>query len=379
MFAFFLIVLLVPLLVAGVAYIFLDGITLKELGVIGAACLFVAGASACIVSFSNTADTEVWNGAVTSKEQVYVSCSHSYSCHCKQVKHCSGSGKNRSCSYSEECDTCYRHTNDWDWDVHTTLGETISINRIDSRGSYEPPRFTAVKIGEPTSSTHTYTNYVKASPGTLFRHQGLSEKYGTTIPTYPQNVYDYYRLNRLVTVGMSLPDASDWNADLSRINAELGHAKQANMIVVLVHNKPDDWYYALEETWIGGKKNDTILVISVDDQMKPQWASVMAWSTNELFKVKLRDDIMDEPVIDRKAVITALETNVSKYFVRKHMKDFEYLNSQITPSTTEWIVTLIIMLIVSIGLTIYMQINDVFGEERYARRTRRYTFSGGPG
>lgn len=373
MFAFFLIVVLVPLVIAGGAYIFLDGITLKELAVIAGAVIFVAGVSAGVVSFSNTADTEVWNGAVADKKQVYVSCSHSYNCHCKQVKHCTGSGKNRSCTYSEECDTCYRHTNDWDWDVTTTLGETIEIARVDSRGSIEPPRFTAVKLGEPTSTKHSYTNYIKASPGTLFRHQGLSEKYATTIPAYPQDVYDYYRLNRLVLVGMSLPDSGAtplWNDDLSRINAELGHSKQANMIVVLVQNKPADWYYALEETWIGGKKNDTILVISVDNQMKPQWATVMAWSTNELFKIKLRDDIMDEPVIDRHAVITALETNVSKYFVRKHMKDFEYLNSQITPSTTEWVVTLILALLVSIGLTIYMQVNDVFGEEGYGRKFR---------
>jgi len=379
MFAFFLIVLLVPLAIGGIAFVFLDGVSLKEFGVIGAACLLVAAISAGIVSFSNTSDTEVWNGTVTGKEQVKVSCSHSYECHCKQVKNCTGTGKNRTCTYDKVCDTCYEHSNDWDWDVYTSLGETMSIERIDRRGSNEPPRFTSVVIGEPTSTTHSYTNYVKASPGSLFRHQGLSEKYATSIPTYPQNVYDYYRLDRLVTVGMSLPDAKDWNEDLSRINAELGHPKQVNVIVVLVQNKPDDWYYALEESWIGGKKNDAILIVSVDSQMKPQWASVMAWTTNETFKIKLRDDIMDEQIVDRQTIVRTLETNVAKYYARKPMKDFEYLSSQIVPSTTEWIVTLIATLLISVALTIYMQVNDVFGDECYSRRTRFNTFSGGPG
>ncbi len=371
MFAFFLIVLLVPLAVGGVAFIFLDSVTLKEFGVVAVACLLVSAAAAGIVSFSNTSDVEVWNGNVSDKAQVRVSCSHSYECRCKNVTRCTGSGKNRTCSTERKCDTCYEHSNDWDWDVHTTLGETITIQRVDRRGSEEPPRFTQVVIGEPTASTHGFTNYVKASPGTLFRHQGLSEKYAASLPAYPQNVYDYYRIDRLVTAGLSLPDASDWNADLSRINAELGRPKQVNIIVVIAMNKPNDWYYALEESWIGGKKNDAVLVVSVDEQFKPQWASVMAWTTNETFKVKLRDDVMDEQIIDRQTLVRTLETNVSKHYVRKPMKDFEYLSSQIVPSTVEWIVTLIVSLLVSIALTIYMHVNDVFGDEGRPFRSRQ--------
>lgn len=367
MLAFFLIVLLVPLALAGLAYAFLDGISLKEFGLVGAACLLVAGTSAGIVSCSNTHDVEVWNGVVTGKEQNRVSCSHSYPCNCRQV--CTGSGNNRSCS--TVCDTCYEHSWDYDWDVYTSNQETITIDRIDRQGVHEPPRFTAVRMGEPTSQAHSYKNYIKASPDTLFRHQGLKEKYAGQVPAYPQQIYDYYRLDRLVTVGVSVPDARAWNRELSRINADLGRPKQVNMIVVLARNKPHDWYYALEETWIGGKKNDAVLVVSVDDQMKPQWAEVMAWTSNELFKVKLRDDIMDEPTVDRDAVMTALANNVRTFYVRKPMKDFEYLSSLITPTSTQWLVTLIIALLVAGGLTFFCQTNDVFGDEGHGYMRRR--------
>lgn len=360
MFSFFLIVLLVPLALAGLAYVLLDGVTLKEFGLIVLAALVVAGSSAGIVSCANTHDVEVWNGVTTGKERNTVSCSHSYSCNCHQV--CSGSGKNRSCS--EHCDTCYEHSHDYDWDVYTTVG-TITIDRVDRQGVHEPGRFTSTKMGEPVSVTRSYDNYVKAAPGTLFRHQGLKEKYAGTVPEYPQAIYDYWHLDRLVTVGVNVDNPKAWNHELSRINSDLGKPKQVNMIVVLVKNKPDDWYYALEETWIGGKKNDAVLVVSVDDQMKPQWASVMAWTSNELFKVKLRDDIMDEQVINRDTLMTALATNVSKYYVRKPMKDFEYLSSSITPSTTQWVVTLLIALFVCGGLTVFFQVNDVFGDEGY--------------
>jgi hypothetical protein len=359
MLAFFLILLGVPLVIAAFAFVFLNGITWKELACIAGVQLVIAGSSAGICSCANKHDVEVWNGRVASKNSQHVSCSHSYPCNCHEV--CSGSGKNRSCS--THCDTCYEHSYDVDWEVHTTNGEEVDIDRVDRQGIYEPPRFRATVIGEPTSLTHSYENYVKDSPGTLFRHQGLKEKYAASIPTYPQNVFDYYRLNRLVTVGFSVPDAAAWNSALSDLNADLGRSKQANIIVVIVKDTPDDWYYALEESWIGGKKNDVILVVSVDADMKPQWATVMCWTTNELFKVKLRDDVMNDPTLTRDAVIADLRTNVSQYFVRKPMSDFEYLSSSITPSPTEWWVTMIIGLIAAVGMIVFFQMNDVFNEE----------------
>jgi hypothetical protein len=282
---------------------------------------------------------------------------------------CTGSGKNRSCT--TQCDTCYEHHgflrtipgNDYDWDVYTSNGETVTIDRIDRQGVHEPQRYTAVRMGEPTSLTHSYVNYVKASPDSLFRHQGLKEKYASALPAYPGSVYDYYRLDRLVTVGVPVDDARKWNMELMRINADLGRPKQVNMIVVLVKNQPLDYYSALEESWIGAKKNDAVLVVSVDDTMKPQWAQVMAWTTNELFKVKLRDDIMSEQKLDRDAVMTALANNVRTTYQRKPMKDFEYLSSQITPTSTQWVVTLLIALLVAGVLVWVFQVHDVFNEE----------------
>lgn len=362
MLAFFLIVFVTSIVVPGAAFILLDGITLKEFGCIVAACCFVAAMGAGAVSCMNTSDTEVWNGVVTSKKQVSVPCSHSYQCNCRNE--CSGSGKNRTCSYV--CDTCYEHTNDWDWDVYTSNSETITIDRVDRRGSHEPPRFTATRMGEPTAVTHDYTNYIKASPDTLFRHQGLKEKYAATFPTYPQRIYDYYRLDRVVPVGFTVPDLALWNADLTKINSELGSPKQVNIIVVLTKNKPDEWFNALEEAWIGGKKNDVVLVVSTDDQMKPQWVHPMAWTSNELFKVKLRDDVMDMPSVTRESLMSAVATNVKQRYVRKPMKDFEYLKSSIVPTMTEWVVTLIISLLLSSGLVYVFQTQDVFDEERRA-------------
>lgn len=368
MFSFFLIVFLVPLACAGLAFALLDGLTLKGLLVIAVSTLVVAGSSALITSCANTYDVEVWNGSVVDKKQVMVPCSHSYPCNCRQS--CTGSGQNQSCM--TVCDTCYDHSHDYDWDVHTTNAETITIDRVDRQGVREPARFRSVVMGEPTAVTHSYKNYVKGSPDSLFRHQGLKEKYAASLPAYPQGVYDYYRLDRLVMQGVALPNPRAWNADLTRINATLGRSKQVNIVLVVVDNKPHDWYYALEESWIGGKKNDAVLVVSVDAALKPQWAEVMAWTTNELFKVKLRDDVMDLPKVDRDQLMVRVMSAVESYYVRKPMKDFEYLSSQIKPSGLQWSLTLIIALLVAGGLTWFFQVNDVFNERGYGYRRRAY-------
>lgn len=374
MLAFFLIVLGVPLVVAAGAFIFLDGITWKEFGLIILAQAIIAGSSAGIVSCANTHDVEVWNGRVASKERNTVSCSHSYPCNCRQT--CTGSGKNQSCSTT--CDTCYEHFWDYDWDVHTTNGELITIERVDRQGVHEPPRFTRVKIGEPTSIEHSYVNYVKAAPDSLFRHQGLTEKYAGQIPKYPDKVWDYYHVSHLVEVGVwdkvqvSVPNPRAWNEGLAELNADLGARKQVNIIVVIVGDVPQEYFYALEEAWIGGKKNDAILVVSVErGTMKPRWASVMAWTSSELFKVKLRDDIMALPSIDHEPVLKILRTDVGTHYVRKPMKEFEYLSAQIKPSVTQWVLTLILGLAIGIGLIIYFQANDPFGDEGYSYGTFR--------
>ena len=366
----FIVLFAIPVLLGAVGFIFSKAITWKEFLIQVAAQAVVASISVGVVYWDNTDDTEILNGTVTSKEQESVRCSHSYDCNCRNVpRYCTDKKGHRSrCGTRRKCDTCYEHTNDWNWDVNSSVG-SFTISRIDRRGSSEPPRWSAVRIGDPVSVTHSYTNYIKASPGSVFRHSGIAEKYTKFIPEYPKAIHDYYRLNRVVLVnGAQVPDSGAWNTSLSELNGKLGAARQVNMVVVIAKNLPDEFYYALEESWIGGKKNDAVLVIGVGSDLRPQWATVMAWSVNKLFEVKLRDDIMDLPTLTKDGVINALDRNVSGYYKRKPMADFEYLAAAITPSTTQWVVTLILGLMVAIGLVWLMHHHDVFDEEHPRKR-----------
>lgn len=364
----FTILLIIPVLIAlGFLLFGNKKVTLKEFFVQLAAQVVVAGISAAIIYYANTSDTEIINGTVTNKQKVRVSCRHSYSCNCHTS--CHKCGKSECCS--THCQTCYEHSFDNDWDVYTSYGDTISVDTIDRQGLKEPPRWTTVKIGEPASKTHMYTNYIKAAPDSLFRK---SDAEGFVPPTYPKNIYDLYRLDRLVQVGVSLPDASSWNNALSDINSRLGPRKEANVVIVVTRDKPQDWFNALEASWIGGKKNDIIVVVSVDADLKPQWVSVMAWSKKELVKVTVRDGIMALPKLTVTETMAIVEREVLANYERRSMEDFAYLKASITPSTTEWVISIIVGVLIAIALGILMYRVDVFGDEertnRYQRRFR---------
>ena len=138
---------------------------------------------------------------------------------------------------------------------------------------------------------------------------------------------------------------------------------QANVAVVLIKGQPREYFEALQAKWLGGKKNDVVVVIGVDDEMRPQWADVMAWSYNEMVRVALRDEIMSMERIDRQPLLTLVERNVVQHFKRKSMKDFKYLQASFAPTGLQYLVSILIGTLISVGLGIFFMINDVFDEE----------------
>ena len=300
---------------------------------------------------SLTHDVEILNGQVTSKSRDKVSCRHSYQCNCHTS--CSGSGKSQSCS--EHCDTCYEHSYDVDWVVHSNVTD-CRIQTIDRQGLNEPPRWTQVKTGDPFSATHSFTNYVKAVPESLF-HANLTHKFDALVPEYPDGIYDYYKLNRAIAVGVPVPDISQWNADISDILRSLGPSKQANVIVIFVNTSDESYLHALEGKWIGGKKNDIIVILGVTKYPKIDFVAISSWTDAQLFKVQLRDDITAVGTVDRVKIIQVIQTNTAKAFQRKHMKDFEYLKSQIEPPTWVLILAVLLGIIASIATTYFVHRN----------------------
>ena len=331
-------------------------ITWREFVIQNVVIFVIVGIAAGIISCQNLYHLEILNGSVVNKKRVKVSCRHSYSCNCRQV--CSGSGKNRSCT--TVCDTCYEHSYDVDWEIYNNIGQTFDIDTEDRRGLIMPSFWSRARVGDPTATKSLYKNYIKAAPDSLFRKQGLVEKYLEVLPLYPNKIYDYYNLDRIVTVGVDFPNIDKWNKELSIVNSIIGPMKECNAIIIIVKNQPREYLYALEQYWVGANKNDAVLVISVNDNRTILWAGVLALVQESIFKVEVRDSVESVGSIKyMDDIITSFRKNIMTHYKRKEMKDFKYLSSFITPTVTQYIVTMIICIIFSVGLSIFFHEEDI--------------------
>ena len=327
-------------------------------------------------SYSQTFDTEIWNGEVTKKTRHEDTYMESYQCNCRTE--CSGSGDSRSCS--TVCDTCWRKHWTVEWYLSSTIGK-IRLDYIDrtSRSAHsapDPAIYKAAYVGEPCSQTYAYTNYIKAVPDSLFNMEDATyEQFDSLIPQYP-TVYGKYHVDHVLTMGMGSNVAiRDWNNYLAGKLKKLGPASQANVIIILVNTADQTYRHALETAWLGGKKNDVIVMAGVTNYPKIDWVDTITLGQNAdngLLTVKIRDELTALGTVeDGQAFIDTVATNVAQHFDRKPMADFEYLKDDIQPATWVLITAFILAFMLSAGLTWAFHVYDPFGSG-YRVRTRSY-------
>lgn len=361
----FLLLMVLPILIATICiFVFKGKVTLPEFGaqIAVPAVLMVIGLA--VAYYQSTTDIEVWNGRITAKTRDRVSCRHSYSCNCRTV--CSGSGKSESCS--TVCDTCYEHSYDVDWNVHASTGESVRIDGVSRQGLVMPPRWGAAFIGEPFSSSHYYTNYILANPDSvLLGGKGDVEKFKALLPSYPSHIYDYYRANHVLNAGgVPVADMQSWNWLMNEVNGDFGVQKQVNVTLLFVKTADPKYTLALKDAWLGGKKNDAIIVIASLDGHKIEFADVVSWSPAALFKIALKDDIQRIGSLDRRdEIATVIRAEVGGKFQRMHMKDYQYLVRSFQPSSTAMVWLIVIGIVASIGLAIWCVGNDMTDDSDY--------------
>lgn len=336
----------------------------KELAVQAGVGILLAGIGFSAAMCHRTSDTEIWNGRIAKKWKGTSGCCHSYQCN-PHPCNCDDKGNCSTC-----WDTCYEHAADDAYYAETTNAEIAYGMKCVRPGSRAPARWSAIKVGEPTAIEHPYTNYLKGNPDSVLRRQGVKKAYEGLLPDYPR-VRDHYRVTRALGMGVALPDADRLDAALDELNADLGARKQVNVILVVVRTGDRGYLHALEEHWLGGKKNDAVVIIGAPDFPRIAWAGVMSWSDAEEMKIMVRDRIEALDAFDGDAVIGILREEIGSKFVRKPMSDFEYLRATLSPSEG-WLWFLYLFgLALALGLQFYFWKEDPFGEEIRTSRRRR--------
>lgn len=321
----------------------------------------IVGAVMYTGTYTQLHDVELVNGQVTDKHIDTVPCSHSYPCRCRPVS----CGKN---CITTRCDTCYQHPHDYDHIVETSVG-AVTIAREDSQGTVTPPLWAAAQIGEPVTLPHSFTNYIKAAPDSLFNLAYLRDD-TISVPDYPK-VFDYYHVNRVINlVPKSSINANEINRLLNLQLRSLGPQKELNIVVVLWDSSQSDHFVdALKAKWLGGKQNDIIIAIKLSGSEIKEVDS-FGFSKDSAVYYQLNRSIKDlGSLAGAEGKFVDLVTDIAQQkFVRQPMAEFEYLQDSIDPPLWVVIVASLFSILGTLFASYLAHKYDFFGTESSSRR-----------
>lgn len=302
-----------------------------------------------LIMFGGKFNTEILNGKVVNKDQVQVSCEHSY-----QV--CSGTGENRVCT------TYYDHNWDYDWMVYTTVGD-IRIQRVDRQGTEEPPRFSKVVIGEHVAMENSYIDYLKGIESSLLyrKNHRVDSDLQRLVPNYP-NVYDYYRSKPVIFrgVGADKSTQNQYNLAMRNLLKEIGGTKQVNVVVVIANTDRAEFGEYLRNEWRNGRKNDQVVVIGAPNFPEVAWSYSFGWSKNQEVNPAIDYDISEIDTLTPEKLSDVIKTNVVKEFKRRPMEEFKSYMWETKVEFWKLILVIILQIAINVGTAYYFYHNDIY-------------------
>lgn len=316
--------------------------------IVGFLSLFISVTGISISLMSKYSDTEIWNGEVVSKDRTHGTYEDPYDCFCTTSK-----------DGYQTCQTCYETRYTVDWTAKTTVGnftfKTIDKSRKSVYNSPDPVDYVACFIGEPASIEHSFTNYIKGDPDSLYNSKDINQDL-YVIPIYP-TVHGHYKLNRVINnSGLDNVLVDKLNKNLNNGLRKLGNEKQVNVIVILTNNIDPMYKFAVENAWIGAKKNDVVIFLSLNSS-NLQWSDVMTFAGNignEFFQVKLRDKLSEFETYDPDKLSRVILTTIGQSYDRPEMTQFEYVKESVGVS-----IVAIVMIFIFNGIMLFFVIRNL--------------------
>lgn len=354
-----ILVFLVPALISVVLFkvFFKKEITTKEFGIHAFAALIITGAIygiSMLALYSSLYDTEILNGFVSKKYKDTIICTEFSSCRNYHYKteyyYTTEKGKLKRKSRQVKV---FDYPTEYNWEVETSIGNNFEIDRIDRRGSYEPPAFTAIKIGEYAAGEHTYVNPLLMSGVSLFNTETnrgfFSEEDLKNIPDYPklQGVYKFDPF-----VNSTSYNTGKMRNTVNNVMTGMGASKQVNIVYVLYNPEETGSKYPekILHKWNGGKKNDVIVFFGLSNSNEITEFKSFSYAGgmgNELLHSTLLMHFSGSEVFDEKSVSDVLNL-VDQNFKRLPSSEFKYLIREVQPSPL--LSLLIVALVCAVGV-----------------------------
>jgi hypothetical protein len=171
----------------------------------------------------------------------------------------------------------------------------------------------------PVHELRSWTNKIKAAPS-VFSFSKVPE--GTNVYEYPE-IDNRYVSNRLI--GPIPISVRDWD----QLNATLGPMMKVNLIMINFGNKGEDMAEWQRAKWVGGKKNDIVMCYGTSgNNNKADWVKIFGWSESELAKVQLQNVMLDHKIDS--TILPLIKDIIIKEYDIKDWSKFDYLSVEIS-------------------------------------------------
>lgn len=344
--------------------VYRDVITYKIGGIALAVIAIYSLSHVAIIKDNMTEDTEWWGNYAVSVHYYddwdeEVPCRHSYSCNC----HTDSKG-------NEHCSTCYMHSYDVDyhpehWTMRfdngsekeishsdyiywTTLWKSklykVELNRDyhkndgdDMAGDWD----LKPENSETIITQHEYENRVQAS-NSVFKADKVDS---TDIAQY--HLYQYPKCDgkqQIILGSVQVDPTTD--RLLQYINGYYGSKKQFKLFTCIWRNQSEVTAERQHSYWDNLNKNEFLVCIGLDDSNQIQWCKTYSWMDQPVLGVKVEQYFRDHKSLSLSQFVRWLPSNIEEYWQRKHFRDFNYL--QVDISFSDYLVIAVVVFILSI-------------------------------
>jgi len=371
---------LIPLIIGGIMCIRnKNEFTWKEWIVNSVLCLCTAGIMHAIAVTNITSDTETWSGKVTSVKFI-PTWIESYRIQ-HTVHHSSGSGEHKitwtTTYYTHHTSThpdrwtvdttLPYYTFDTDFNTYKNLFNELGSTKISTPGTRRTMKDSSkMKEGDPndyvTQNTtgviipvnkkYDFENRVKAA-STLFSFTPIPDN--IKLPDYPQNS-NTFTSDRLVG-SATLLDIRKFD----EMNSRLGPTKRVNVIFVGLNNVTSVNGKWLESKWLGGKKNDVVVVWGGLNST-PEWVYAFGWTDRKTVLRSLESIIMKFGGTNE--AIPYVEKEIFDNYQLKNWHDFDYIA---IPISLNYIIGFSIFTLVSQCILMWWYHHNDIKENAYSR------------
>jgi hypothetical protein len=150
------------------------------------------------------------------------------------------------------------------------------------------------------------------------------------------------------------------------INATYGKTHQFRVYMLFYEGKDIEISEQQKAYWQNGNKNEFVVCLGTQRD-SVIWCNPFSWCDEPKLEVLTRDYFIQNPKVDIDAYGKWLQTQIPTKWKRKEFSDFEYIH--IGLSKGQYIALIIIMVLLNVGISIFVVMNDIKNENSYEKKT----------